>query len=120
MALVWKRHGDNWQGFDTGRFLIASVVRYDAPVPHWSGLPIWGVDAEAFLPVVGDVVQALFEVLAAILHEQRHHAFLVHRPRPHAQLTGAGGGEEHHEHVLGALVDSRLQGRVGHHGAVPE
>ena len=36
MALVWKPHGENWRGFDAGRYLVASVVRYDAPEPHWS------------------------------------------------------------------------------------
>jgi hypothetical protein len=34
--LVWERHGDDWRGFDTGRYLLASVVHYDVPVPHWS------------------------------------------------------------------------------------
>lgn len=64
MALAWKRHGDSWRGFDAGRFLIASVVRYDAPVPHWS--------ASVRLERVEGRHETAEQAMAAA--EQAHHA----------------------------------------------
>jgi hypothetical protein len=36
VALDWEQHGGSWRGFDADRYLVASVVRYDEPAPHWS------------------------------------------------------------------------------------
>jgi hypothetical protein len=35
VGLSWEQYGGTWRGFE-GRYLVASVVHYDAPQPHWS------------------------------------------------------------------------------------
>jgi hypothetical protein len=35
VGLSWEHYGDTWRGFD-GWYLVASVVKYDVPEPHWT------------------------------------------------------------------------------------
>jgi hypothetical protein len=52
-------------------------------------------DVQVLLPVFGQVVEAFLEVLAAVLDEEGHHAFLVDGAGAETQLTGAGRAEEY-------------------------
>jgi hypothetical protein len=73
-----------------GRLLLEDVRRYVLE----TGARVFRLDVEVFLPVISQVVQALLEVLPAVLHEESHHAFLVDGPGAEPQFLGAVLTEE--------------------------
>jgi len=60
-----------------------------------AGVDVFGLDVEVFLPVVSEVVEALLEVLAAVVQQERHHALLVDRASTEANFLRAGFAEEY-------------------------
>src|SRR3990172_580197 len=71
------------------------------------------VDVEVFAPVVGQVVQRLFQVAAALLDQRRHEAIFIHAPsaQPHESSAALAEDDELAGVAVLALAAALAQGR---------
>src|SRR5688572_24875435 len=101
----------------TPRVLFLEELRVDLiqPLAHL----IKG-DFDLFLPVGGEVIDRVFEIPAALIHEDAHHSSLVHQFAVHAVRAGTVLADDHElPGVAIGLVDaflaagSELGGQIG-------